>query len=154
MSPNAEIGTETATGTINDDDGTPLVSVKKAEAVEGEDVVFEVTLSRASTSDVTVKYEVVIVAGNSASPGDVALGEGTLTIPAGQTLRTVSVATTQDAIREGPETFTLRLLSVSSNAEIGTGTATGTIPDERTPVRPRKSRLQRPWPRRRMRPSP
>ncbi|MCY3666866.1 MAG: hypothetical protein OXH81_14490, partial [Gemmatimonadetes bacterium] len=130
VSANAEIGTGTATGTINDDDGTTMVRVADAEADEGEEVKFKVTLSKASTSDVTVEYEVVIVAGNTASPGDVALGEGTLTIPAGQTSGTVSVATAQDAVREGSETFTLRLLSVSSNAEIGTGTATGTIPDD------------------------
>ena len=135
VSPNAEIGTGTATGTINDDDGTPLVSVDDAKADEGEEVKFKVTLSKASTSDVTVEYEVVIAAGNSASPGDVALGKGTLTIPAGQTSGTVSVATTQDAVREGTETFTLRLLSVSSNAAIDAkdGTATGTIPDESAP---------------------
>ena len=129
---NAEIGTGTATGTINDDDDTPLVSVEAGEAVEGEDVVFKVKLSKASTSDVIVEYEVVIVAGNSASPDDVALGKGTVTIRAGELEGTVSVATTQDAVRESPETFTLRLLSVSSNAEIDTndGTATGTIPDD------------------------
>ena len=132
VSPNAEIGTGTATGTINDDDGTPLVSVEAGEASEGEEVKFKVTLSKASTSDVTVEYEVVIVAGNSASPDDVALGKGTVTIRAGELEETVSVATTQDAVREGPETFTLRLLSVSSNAAIEAkdGSATGTIPDD------------------------
>ena len=104
-----------------------------AKADEGEEVVFEVKLSKASSSDVTVEYEVVIVAGNSASPGRRRVGGGYADYSCGSDLkRTVSVATTQDAVREGPETFTLRLLSVSSNAAINAedGTATGTIPDD------------------------
>ena len=133
VSANAEIGTGTATGTINASDGTPMVSVADASADEGEEVKFEVRLSKASTSDVIVEYEVVIVAGNSASPDDVALRKGTVTIRAGELKGTVSVATTDDEIREGPETFTLRLLSVESkNAAIDAndGSATGTIPDD------------------------
>ena len=42
VSPNAVIGTGTARGTINDDDGTPSLSVADASAAEGEAVVFTV----------------------------------------------------------------------------------------------------------------
>ena len=133
-SPNAEIGIGTATGTIKDDDGTPTLSVANATATEGAAVVFTVTLSKVSTEAVTVAYESVIASGNTASPDDLALGADTLTIPAGSTSGAVSVQTTQDAVRERDETFTLRLSNASSNAVIGTGTATGTIKDDDTYV--------------------
>ena len=58
VSPNAEIGTGTAIGTINDDDGTPMLSVKDAKAPEGDEGVsrmeFTVSMTKASTEDVTV----------------------------------------------------------------------------------------------------
>ena len=132
VSPNATIGTGTATGTIDDDDGTPMLSVSDATATEGIPVVFTVTLSKVSTEAVTVDYEALIASGNTASPDDLALGSDTLTIPAGSTSETVSVATTQDAVRERDETFTLRLSNASSNAAIDdeNGTATGTIEDD------------------------
>ena len=132
VSANAEIGTGTATGTINDDDGTPMVSVEKAEATEGSEVKFTVSMSKASPSDVTVSYEAVIALGNSASQSDVSLGSDTLTILAGQTSGTVTVETEEDLVRESDETFTLRLLSVSANAELDAekASATGTIKDD------------------------
>ena len=132
VSPNAKIGTGIATGTINDDDDTPLLSVADTTATEGAPVVFTVSMSKVSTEAVTVDYESVIESGNTASPDDLALGSGTLTISAGSTSGTVSVQTTEDAVRERDETFTLRLSNASSNAAIADedGRATGTIEDD------------------------
>ena len=136
QSDNAEIGTGTATaeGTINDDDGDAMVQVADAAADEGKNVVFTVTLTKKSPSAVVVDYEVVIASGNSASERDVELGDGTLTITVGSTSGTVSVPTKQDDLREGTETFTLRLLSVSDNAKIDpkAAKAKGTINDDET----------------------
>ena len=129
-SANATIGTATATGTIFDDDGTPTLSVADARATEGDTLKFAVALSPVSSEAVTVDYETVILAGNSASANDLTLGSGTLTFAAGAGLATVAVATTQDVFRERDETFTLRLLNASATATIGTATATGTIVDD------------------------
>ena len=108
------------------------LSVADASATEGEAVVFTVSMSKVSTEVVTVDYESVIESGNTASPDDVTLGSGTLTIPAGSTSGTVSVQTTEDIVRERTETFTLRLSNASSNAAIDDedGTATGAIEDD------------------------
>ena len=56
---NAELATggETATGTINDNDGEPKVSIKGAPVVvEGTAATFVVELSAASRKTVTVSY--------------------------------------------------------------------------------------------------
>ena len=57
----------------------------------------------------------------------------TLTITAGKTSETISVATGDDTADEDDESFTVTLSSPSSNAELGTKkTATGTIEDDDT----------------------
>ena len=132
QSSNAVIATGTATGTITDNDGMPMLSVADASAEEGEEVAFTVTMSKASPMDVEVTFESVIASGNSASEDDVTLRAGTLVIPAGQTSGTVSVATSEDLEREANETFSLRLLRVSPHAAFTAedGRAIGTILDD------------------------
>ena len=131
-------GTETvtATGTINDNDGTPSLSVEDAEATEGSQVAFEVSLRPASNEAVTVDYEAILVAGNNASLNDFVSGSRSLTISAGKTSAMVYVDTEPDAVDEPDETFTLRLSNPSANAEIGDGSAIGKIIDNDDPVVP------------------
>ena len=111
---------------------TPAVSVADASATEGSAVVFTVSLSEASSQQVTVAYA---TSGGTATSGtDFTAASGTLTFAANETSKTVSVATTDDATDEANETFTLTLSS-PTNATLGTATATGTInDDDETPL--------------------
>ena len=142
QSDNAVIGTATATGTIYDNDGTPMLNVEDAEAPEGDEGVsrmaFTVSLRPASTEDVTVTYEAILVAGNNASLTDFESGSKKLTIPMGKTSGMAYVNIKGDAVDEPDETFTLRLSnpSPSDKAEIGDGSAIGTIIDDDDPVVP------------------
>ena len=128
---NATLGDASGTGTINDDDGAPSLSVADAAASEGSDVSFTVTLSAASGKPVTVRYDTSRPGGTTAEAADfTAQTNRTLTIPAGTTTGTIAVPTANDTIDEDDETFTLTLSS-PANATLAPAdaTATGTITD-------------------------
>ena len=119
------IGDGAATGTINDDDPTPTLSVNSVQAEEGLPVAFTVTLSAASGRTVTVNR--ATANGTATFPGDYTpLPSAVLTFTPGQTVKTVSVTTVEDTTNEANETFTL-VLSGATNATIAAATGTGTI---------------------------
>ena len=129
---NATLGTDpTATGTIDDDDSAPGVSVTDASATEGQAVTFTVRLLAASGREVRVDWAASVETGNTAGSGDfTTVSATTLTFTAGETEKTVRVSTTEDTLDEENETFTLRLTN-ATNATLGTDpTATGTIDDD------------------------
>ena len=63
---NASIANATATGTIIDDESEPTISIADASANEGDDLLFEVTLSGPSERVVGFSW------GTSVEPGDTA----------------------------------------------------------------------------------
>ena len=95
---------------------------------EGEPVAFVVSLEPASGKPVTVSYE---TADGTAEAGEdyTAVSATTLTFTAGETAKTVSVATAEDTRNEDQEEFTVTL-SGQTNAALGTASATGTIADD------------------------
>ena len=113
--------------------GLPLLSVSDAEATEGSAVEFTVVLSKAAADAVTVQYST----SDGTATSDVNATDGqdytpaagqTLTIAPGETEGTISIATGDDTVDEGDETFTLTLSDPSEYAELGSSvTATGTI---------------------------
>ena len=106
---------------------TPTVSVSDASATEGDAIEFTVSLSAASSQQITVSYA---TSGGTATSGtDFSAASGTLTFAANETSKTVSVATTEDSDDEVDETFTLTLSS-PTHATLGDATATGTINDD------------------------
>ena len=127
--------TGNATATIQ---GPPGLSVADAEVQEGTGATldFAVTLSRASSSAVTVDYatsDVSAVAGS-----DYTETTGTLRFEAGETVKTVSVPVIDDTVDDDGETLTLVLSNPSGgNAYLADGTATGTIRN--------RDPLQREW---------
>ena len=136
---NALIGTGTGTGTIaNDDvsdpppvDDAPSLSIDSPSVAEGDDetvsLTFTVTLSPASSAQVTVDY---VVTGTAASGTDyAAITGGTLTFPPGTTSQTITVSVMGDVLNEGDETIVVTLSNVR-NAAIDTATGTGTITDD------------------------
>jgi hypothetical protein len=112
-----ELGTTQHTYTILD----PRPTVQFAAAASGgsEDTspaIVNVVLTQAAGQTVTVGYT---VSGGTATPGeDYILSNGTLTFPAGQTLRTIEIVVLDDEIEEGEETVVL-WLGQPSGAKLG-----------------------------------
>ncbi|MEY2475791.1 MAG: large repetitive protein [Actinomycetota bacterium] len=128
---NASIADGTATGTIVNEDGPPpQLSVSDVAVTEGTgapvSAVFTITLSPASTGNVTVHY--ATADGTATAPADYASTAGDFTFTPGQTSKTVSVPVVGDSNDEPVETFTLEL-SNADNAGVLDGSGTGTITD-------------------------
>ena len=106
----------------------PALSVTDAAGTEGGDqsLVFTVTLDKAWTEEVTVKYETSD--GTATAGSDYAKTSGTLAFAAGETEKTVEVPIVQDSESEDSETFTLTLKE-ASGARIDDGEGVGTIED-------------------------
>jgi hypothetical protein len=122
-------GGRTGAVRIDDDDGSPSVTVGDTRVVEADGAAtFKVRLLPASTKTVTVSYA---TAPGRAGPDDLTATAGTVTFNPGQTLKTVAVPVVDDSLDEDAESFTLGL-SVT-----GAGTqrkvATATIVDDDAP---------------------
>ncbi len=149
----ALIADEYATGTIEDDDDPPTVTlVDDAAVTEGGVLSFRVLLSGSSGREVTVRWATVESSGaypatggglcGSATERDYVTGAGRLTFavdPAtGATAdleATIEVQTCGDVLFEGDETLLVRLANPSGAAIAdGGGEATGTIVDDDVPL--------------------
>jgi Calx-beta domain len=122
-------GSPSGTATISDDDGAPDVSISDANVVEGNsgtaDLMFDVTLSNASSSDVSVDYA---TSDSTATVGsDYTAASGTLTIPAGDTSGTITVHAKGDTTYEADETLTVTLSGLVGGGSITNDTAIGMI---------------------------
>ena len=122
---------KTATGTINDDDALPVLSIAGATVDEGDTAQFVVTLAPASGKQVTVSYSTADGTAKASENDYTAASSTTLTFAAGDTTKTISVPTTEDTRDEDQETFTVTL-SGPTNATLKSDakTATGTINDD------------------------
>ena len=129
----ATITTATATGTITNT--TPAVTptaptvavgnVTVAEPATGTaQAAFTVTLSKASTTPVTVNY--ATANGTATAGADYTATSGTLSFAPGVTSQQIAVPVLLDSAAESNETFTVTLSS-PTGATIATATATGTI---------------------------
>ena len=130
---NATITDATGTGTINNDDNPPTVSVANAAALEGNDIDFMVTLSVASGKTVKVNYA-TSEATTAEADDFTAVSVTTLTFSPGETLMTFMVSTTQDSIDEDDETFGVTLtLPTDANVTLNQSVGVGTINDDDDP---------------------
>jgi hypothetical protein len=121
------IGGVTGTGTITDNDGAPsIASISSPTVVEGNDLVYAVTVSGTSSTNTSIPFT---LGGGSASTGDyttatfsngVTLVAGNVVIPPGVTSFSVTLPTVNDTTNESNETVPL---------VIGGVTGTGTITD-------------------------
>ncbi len=122
------ISTATGTGTIRDDD--PKFSIDSPTVTEGgspANLVFTVSLSAASTSQLTVDYA---LSGTATSGTDYTAPAGTtLTFAASSTSQTITVPVTDDTLDEASETVVVTLSNPSAATGISTATGTGTILD-------------------------
>lgn len=122
---NATISDGNAAALIIDNDG-PKVSIGDTHATEGQDLVFNVTLSEKSVQDVYVKYR---TADHAALKGlDYTAASGVVKIPAGHLMEQIHVKTIDDALDEIDEIMFVDLYD-PFNATIGDGHAEGLIVD-------------------------
>src|SRR6266545_6970622 len=128
---NATIGDGQGIGTIADDDPLPSLSIDDVTVTEGDsgtvNATFTVSLNTASGRTVAVDY--ATADGSAHAPADYQPRNGTLTFPAGQTARQVTVLVNGDTIDEAEETFSVNL-SNPVNATIVDGQGIGTITDD------------------------
>src|SRR5690606_38337030 len=128
----ASLGTATGTGTIVDDETPLTVSIDSASGAEGTDVVFTVSLSGASATDVTVTLDTAD--GTATSPADYTAQSGLLvTVPSGSTSVPVGAAAQRAALQAREETVSPPLPD-TEGGRLGTGSGTGTIVRDETPV--------------------
>lgn len=137
----ATIRDGSALGTIvNDDSATalPSLSINDASAAEGSaatpgQISFTVSLSAASTSPVTVSF--ATANGTALAGSDYVAQSGTLTFAAGETQKTIQIATTGDSTVEANEGFSV-VLSSPTGATIADATGAGTIVNDDAPAGP------------------
>ncbi len=127
-------GKGTATGTIKNDDTEPSFAVADASAAEGNGITFTVTRSGAMDNAVSVKWNTKADSSdgaNAASTTDYTpvTTATTLNFARGVSSRTFTVATTEDLLAEGNETFLVELTGAVGGT-ISTAEATGTINDD------------------------
>jgi hypothetical protein len=119
---------------IADNDPTPSVAIADASAIEGtgsgNTLTFTVTLSAASNLPVAVEY--VTSDGSATAGADYTPAGGTLEFAAGETSKTITVATVGDSSDENSETLLLTITDIR-NAIVGDGQAVGTITDDDLP---------------------
>ena len=108
----------------------PTVSINDVGVTEGNtgsvNATFTVYLSYAHDDDITVHYE---TANGSADGSDYTATSGDVTIPHGETSRTITVAVTGDRVGESTETFAVNL-SAPVHASIGDAQGIGYIYDD------------------------
>ena len=127
--PSGVTATDTGTGTITDDDGA-AVRVNDASAAEGDAMTFTVTLSAAVQSGLTVTPDFTDVSAVEGTDYDENTAKLSFTGTKGET-KTFTVSTTEDAVLEGDETFTVGLTVTGAPSGVtATDTGTGTITDD------------------------
>ena len=120
-----------ATGTIEDDDETPTLSIADASGNEAAgQLMFGVTLSAPSGLPVSADY--ATVAGTAMPGEDYETTSGTLDIAPGETSATVAVTIVADDVHEAEEMFSVEL-SGAMYSTIDDGSAIGTITDDDPP---------------------
>jgi DNA-binding beta-propeller fold protein YncE len=114
-------------GITFDAQGRLLIDCTSSSGVVAYDRGVVVTLSAASSTPVTVSYT---TADGSATAGKAYDAQsGTVTFAPGQTVREILLATQEDPVLDGNETFSVQLSNPTGGATIANGSATVTIVD-------------------------
>jgi hypothetical protein len=131
---NATPGSLSATGTIIDDDGPPVLSVDAGGCSVNEghsgSTHCSFVLRLSAPSAMAVSFSTATANGTATAGSDYSGHAATArSIPAGQTTLTVNVPVLGDTLHEDDESFTLHVTAVA-NATPGALSATGTIVDD------------------------
>jgi uncharacterized repeat protein (TIGR01451 family) len=114
----------------------PILTISNTTATEGPgaQAIFTVSLSRPSTTPITVTWSTVDGTAKAGSDFTGATLQS-LTFAPGETSKTLSVAIVDDTLSESPEQFTVHL-SASVNAQIGRADGTAELTDNDEPTLP------------------
>jgi YD repeat-containing protein len=120
------IGDGAGIGTISDTSVAPSFSINDMSSGEGATLSFTITKSGSTTLSHNVTFQ---TANGSAIAGSdyAAQGPTTLTFAAGETTKSVAIATTQEAVYEANENFVVYLSAATGGATIGDSQGVGTI---------------------------
>jgi large repetitive protein len=121
------IGTGTGTATINDNDvAPPSFAISDAPAVsEGGNLVYTVTKTGSGAADVSY----ATADGTATAGSDYTSTSNTLVFASGDTTKTITVTTADDAAVESAETVLVNLSGATGGATISDTQGTGTIND-------------------------
>ncbi len=127
----ALLGDAQATGTIVDDDPTPVLSIGDVSLAEGEAGTTAATfsLSLSAPSGQVVRVVAATANGTATAGSDYAPATVTLELAPGTVAGTVGVGVLGDRVWEPDETFSVTL-SLPLNATLGDAQGTGTILDD------------------------
>ncbi len=129
----ASIATASGTGTIANDDDTPVFSIDSPSVEEGDtdsvNLTFTVTLTPASYEPATVNYADTGSGTAEAGEDYRSIAGGTLTFAAGETSQTIDVSVLGDVLSEQDETVVLMLSDPNPSYTIEEARGTGTIMD-------------------------
>ena len=134
----AHFGTSILDLNITDSVDPPKISIADASAEEGDTMTFTITSSEVSATDTTVTYYTTAGTASTTEYGHIASDAVTATsatIDAGETTVDIDITTSEDALAEVNETFTVTLHAITRALEGITidstkKTATGTITDD------------------------
>jgi hypothetical protein len=128
---NALLGDNRATGTIEDDDDLPKLSINDVTKAEGNigftQFAFTVTLSAASAVPVSVGFQTG--GGTATALIDYSSTSGTVVFAPGQTTQTITVNVNGDGTKEGNDTFFVNLDN-ATGATITDDRGVGTITND------------------------
>ena len=131
---NANIVDDRGTGTIEDNDHVPALSISSKLVTEGdtgiEQAEFTVTLSNPSEKEISVDFNTV--EGTATEGIDYQAVEGKITFAPGEISKTITVDILGDEIDEVDEAFSIQLNN-PSNVALENNNATGTIIDNDLP---------------------
>ena len=130
-------------------EASPSYQISDAVITEGDsattNLTFTVTLPEPAPSDVVITYS---TADGTATAGSdyVAVSNGTLTIPTGQSSGVINIAVIGDTIFEADETFAVNITSVTAPYVVGHAEAIGTIvnDDQGPPVALNQNQILQP----------
>lgn len=123
----AIISAPVGTVSLGDNDSAPSFAISNASTTEGGSIVMTVTKSGAAAMNLSVTY--ATANGSAVGPGDYSPASGILTFLPGETSKTITIGTVDDAIYEASETFSVNLSGPSGGATISAPTGTATIND-------------------------
>ena len=115
---------------ITDNDVVPNIIAIDSSASEGGMITFNITLDATPTADVVINYQTVD--GSATGGSDYTAVTSVMTIASGLETGLVQVASTQDVLVEGNETFTLSLTGATGGVLLDPQ-AVGTIFDDDVP---------------------
>jgi hypothetical protein len=128
----ATISDNQGVGTIVDNDGPSSISIGNKSVTEGGNLSFTVTRSGSTAGAVSVDY--ATADGTATAGSDYTAGTGTVTFAAGETTKTITVATIDDSLQESDETVLVNLSNATGGATISGAQGVGTIKDNDTPL--------------------